>query len=58
MTMTATVECDMEGTKCHKKADKPQGSPPKGWGVIQGKKRIDLCPSCLAHAKRQLAGQS
>lgn len=58
MTMTTTVECDMEGTKCHKKADKPQGSPPEDWTVIQGNKRIDLCPSCTTHARRQLEGQS
>ena len=58
MTLIQTVECDMVGAKCHVKGDKPHGTPIEGWTVMQGKKRIDLCPPCTKHARRQLKEQS
>ena len=57
MTVNTTITCDLGGTTCEGTVEKPRGTPPNKWEVIQGKKRIDLCPSCAVHVRRQLRGE-
>ncbi|KKM82285.1 hypothetical protein LCGC14_1321160 [marine sediment metagenome] len=56
MTVNTTITCDLEGSRCHGTVEKPYGTLPDKWKVLQGKRRIDLCPSCVVHVKRQIKG--
>ncbi len=57
MTIECIIICNLEGTQCIGTENKEKGLLPDGWAIIQGKKRIDLCPPCLKHVKQQLANQ-
>ena len=57
MTINATITCNLDGSRCHGTVEKPHGGLPKGWKVLQGNHRVDLCPPCVVHAKRQIGGK-